>query len=71
MKLVACNLVIGAQVRFNLHCLKWLNECFMPLYFWQVLPFPCWIWNSAFDHQNSMPIISLPSIVKIQGAMLL
>jgi hypothetical protein len=29
MKLIACNAVIGAQVKFDLHCLKWLNEYFL------------------------------------------
>jgi hypothetical protein len=33
MKLVASNMVIGARVKLDLHCLKWLNKSFILLFF--------------------------------------
>jgi len=73
MKLVASNMVIGAQVKFDLHCLKWLNQSFILLFFFwgKFSHFHIVFELSAFDQQTSMFIISLPLILKIQGPMLL
>jgi hypothetical protein len=72
MKLVASNMVIGAQVKFDLHCLKWLNQSFILLFLLGKFSYFHIVFElSAFDQQTSMFIISLPLILKIQGPMLL